>query len=369
MDPNVAIALGPDPAAFELLLRRLLETSNEDRKEAERVFTLCKTQGEALTVRLVGVIQSPSISPDVRTLAAVLLRRVIVKDEESLWPQLNPSAQAKLKTDLLSILQAEPAKPIWKKVCDTISELAVGIVETSGWPELLPFMFQCVTANDDRMKEASLIIFAQIAPYLQDPLLPHLASLHDVFLHSLQSPSLNVRLAALQAVSNFVQALESAADVAKFQDLLPGIIQTLSMALQSGDEATAQEILEELVEVAGVEPTYMRKQLPAVTGAMLEIAESASLEAATRHLAIELLITLAEARQQAPGMMRKVPQLVGRLFAVLMNMLLDVEDVPEWHSGKEEDEDAGEGEDYAMGQECLDRYAQGSSGSWISCLQ
>ena len=234
MDPNVALVLGPDPAPFELLLRRLLETSNEDRKEAERVFNLCKSQPEPLAVRLVAVIQSPSISADIRTLAAVLLRRVTVKEQESLWPQLNPAAQAKLKTDLLSILQSEPSKPIWKKVCDTISDLAVGIVESSGWPELLPFMFQCVTSNDDRMKEASLIIFAQIAPYLQEPLLPHLASLHDVFLHCLQSGSINVRLASLQAASNFVQALESASDVAKFQDLLPGMVQTLSLALQSG---------------------------------------------------------------------------------------------------------------------------------------
>ena len=119
------------------------------------------------------------------------------------------------------------------------------------------------------------------------------------------------------------------------------------------------------MEVAGVEPTYMRKQLPAVVDAMIQIAESAPLEASTRHLAIELLITLAEARQQAPGMMRKVPNFVERVFVVLMSMLLDVEDVPEWHGAREEDEEAGEGEDYTMAQECLDRLAIALGGNTV----
>jgi importin-5 len=98
---------------------------------------------------------------------------------------------------------------------------------------------------------------------------------------------------------------------------------------------------------------------------MLQVAEAAQLEDGTRHLAVEFVITLAEARERAPGMMRRLPQFVGRLFAVLMQMLLDVEDDPAWHSAETEDEDAGEGNNYGVAQECLDRLAIAIGGNAI----
>ena len=49
---------------------------------------------------------------------------------------------------------------------------------------------------------------------------------------------------------------------------------------------------------------------------MLQIAEADGLEESTRHLAIEFVITLVEAREHAPGMMRKLPQFIQRLFSV-----------------------------------------------------
>ncbi|TQD80393.1 hypothetical protein C1H46_034082 [Malus baccata] len=98
---------------------------------------------------------------------------------------------------------------------------------------------------------------------------------------------------------------------------------------------------------------------------MLQIAEADTLEEATRHLAIEFVITLAEARERAPGMMRKLPQFISRLFAILMRMLLDIEDEASWHTAESEDEDAGETGNYSVGQECLDRLAISLGGNTI----
>ncbi|QHN86675.1 importin subunit beta-3-like [Arachis ipaensis] len=98
---------------------------------------------------------------------------------------------------------------------------------------------------------------------------------------------------------------------------------------------------------------------------MLQIAEAESLEEGTRHLAIEFVITLAEARERAPGMMRKLPQFISRMFAILMKMLLDIEDDPAWHSAETGDEDAGETSNYSVGQECLDRLSISLGGNTI----
>ena len=56
-----------------------------------------------------------------------------------------------------------------------------------------------------------------------------------------------------------------------------------------------------------------------------QVAEAEELEDSTRQLAAEFLVTLAEAREKAPGMMRKLPAQVARLFQCLVTFLLDVE--------------------------------------------
>ena len=47
-----------------------------------------------------------------------------------------------------------------------------------------------------------------------------------------------------------------------------------------------------------------------------KIARADQLEDATRQLAAEFLVTLCEAREKAPGMMRKLPNFVPNLFEV-----------------------------------------------------
>ena len=76
-----------------------------------------------------------------------------------------------------------------------------------------------------------------------------------------------------------------------------------------------------------------------------QIARADQLEDATRQLAAEFLVTLCEAREKAPGMMRKLPNFVPSLFETTMLFLLDVEDDPLWHGAdndQHEEEGAGE---------------------------
>ncbi|CAI9264724.1 unnamed protein product [Lactuca saligna] len=118
--------------------------------------------------------------------------------------------------------------------------------------------------------------------------------------------------------------------------MLPTMMMNLSEDLNGGQEATAQEALELLIELAGTEPRFLRRQL-------VEIAEADTLEEGTRHLAIEFMITLAEARERAPA----------------------VEDEPAWHTAENEDEDAGVSSNYSVQQECLDRLVISLGGNTI----
>ncbi|KAH1050748.1 hypothetical protein AAZX31_08G112200 [Glycine max] len=372
MDPEVqqsqvAAILGADPSPFQTLISHLMSSSNEQRSHAETLFNLCKqTDPDNLSLKLAHLLHS-SPHQEARAMSAILLRKQLTRDDSYLWPRLSPQTQSSLKSLLLSSIQSENIKSISKKLCDTISELASGILPDNAWPELLPFMFQCVSSDSPKLQESAFLIFAQLSQYIGDSLTPHIKHLHDIFLQCLTNATVNpdVRIAALNAVINFIQCLSGSADRDRFQDLLPAMMRTLTEALNSGQEATAQEALELLIELAGTEPRFLRRQLVDVVGAMLQIAEAESLEEGTRHLAIEFVITLAEARERAPGMMRKLPQFISRLFTILMKMLLDIEDDPAWHSAETEDEDAGETSNYSVGQECLDRLSISLGGNTI----
>ena len=58
---------------------------------------------------------------------------------------------------------------------------------------------------------------------------------------------------------------------------------------------------------------------------MLQFATAENLEEATRQLAAEFLVVLCEAREKAPGMMRKLPTFSQSIFHIMLNFLLDIE--------------------------------------------
>ncbi|XP_061343320.1 uncharacterized protein LOC133289409 [Gastrolobium bilobum] len=366
---QLALILGPDSTHLESLISNLMSSSNEQRSQAESIFNLCKqTHPDSLILKLAQLLHSAH-NPETRTMSAILLRRHLTRHHDSfLWPNLSLSTRPTLQSLLLSSLHQEPVKSIAKKLCDTVAELASALLadDPAAWPDLLPLLFQWVTSPDPRLQEIALLIFAQLAHYIGETLVPQLSTLHSVFLRCLgSSTASDVRIAALAASIHFVQCLSTPSDRDRFQDLLPLMMQTLTEALNSGHESTAQEALELLVELAGTEPRFLRRQIVDVVGSMLQVAEAESLEEGTRHLAIEFVVTLAEARERAPGMMRKLPQFVRKLFGVLMNLLLDIEDDPKWHGAEAEDEDAGETSNYGFGQECLDRLSISLGGNTI----
>ncbi|KAL2239713.1 UNVERIFIED_CONTAM: Importin-5 [Sesamum indicum] len=363
---QLAAILGQDPAPFETLISHLMSSANEQRSQAEAIFNLLKQNDpNSLALKLAHLLSS-SVHLEARAMATILLRKQLTRDDSFIWPQLTESTRSAVKNILLSAIQNEESKSIIKKLCDTVSELASSLLPDNQWPEILPFMFQCVTSSSPKLQESAFLMFSQLAQFIGETLIPYITDLHTVFLNVLNSsPNPDVKIAALSAVINFIQCLSSSNDRDRFQDLLPAMMRTLTEALNSGQEATAQEALELLIELAGTEPRFLRRQIVDVVGSMLQIAEADSLEEGTRHLAIEFVITLAEARERAPGMMRKLPQFISRLFAILMKMLLDVEDDPAWHSAETKDEDAGETSNYSVGQECLDRLAISLGGNTI----
>ncbi|KAH1033537.1 hypothetical protein J1N35_045711 [Gossypium stocksii] len=235
---QLAIILGSDTVPFETLISHLMSSSNEQHSHAEALFNVCKqSDPDALCLHFANLLQVCA-QPDTRVMAVILLRRLLTRDDSYIWPRLNVSTYSSIKSVLLNQIQVETSQSLSKKLCDTVSELASSILPENGWPELLPFMFQCVSSDSPRFYESTFLIFAQLSQYIG-------------------------------------------------------------------------------------------------------------------------------ANERAPGMMRKLPQFISRLFAILVRLLLDIKDDAAWHTAEVEDEDAGETSNYAVGQECLDRLAISLGGNTI----
>ncbi|GJN23631.1 hypothetical protein PR202_gb11295 [Eleusine coracana subsp. coracana] len=367
MDPQARAkaVLGADPAALTALLADLTSPANEARSRAEQQFhALRGSHPDALALSLAQLLLSPA-HPSA-PIAAVLLRRLIAPSSQSfVYPALSPASQSSLRALLLSAASS-PAlhRSVSKKLSDTVAELASYLLPSNAWPDLLTFLYKSIAspASPPTLLESALNILARLASHLA----AGFPNLHTLLLTALSHPSsADVRVAGLNAAISIIQSLPSAADRDQFQDLLPAMMRALAESLNCGNEGSAQEALEMMIELAGAEPRFLRRQLPDVVASMLQIAEASGLEDGTRHLAVEFVVTLAEARDRAPGMMRKLPRYVGRLFAVLMTMLLDVHDEPAWHAAMLEEEDAGETGSYVFAQECLDRLAIAVGGNTI----
>ena len=355
---DVAAALDrANPSAFQQLLSGLQSADNEHRRRCESLFEACKTHGDSLAESLIGALRT---SQDARTReqSCVLARRAFTSEDGKMWVNLGAETRERVKRELLNALREEPERKISRKTCDLICEVAAGGSERDEpWPELMPFMFSAVSEGGEGLKESALNVFAMLAPLMSEALVGQIPTLHATLNGSLASSDTQVRLAALRATCSFVDALENASDRTKFQDLLPAMMNTLVEALRGQDESSAQEALGLFIELAESDPRFVRNHLTQLVEAMLSIAEHEDLEDGTRTLATEFLVTLTEARDRAPGMMRKVPNFVPRLYNCLVSFLFnDIEDDEDWHTAEnEEDEGSGQGELYDVGQECLDR--------------
>ncbi|GAB2211296.1 hypothetical protein Droror1_Dr00016589 [Drosera rotundifolia] len=362
---QIAAILTPNsPTHFETLITHLMSPDNALRSQSESLYTLIKLNHPDSLFLLLTSTLTATISPELRSMSALLLRKVVM--DEPVLSGIGLETKQTLKRGLLEAMLREESRSIVKKIGDVVVEVAGVELPEGKWGELMPFLYNCVVSGDARLKEAGLVMFGQLAGYIGESMVGELAMMREVLGRCLGSGEGNeVRIAALGAVVNLVECLGSGEERGRFEDLVPGMVGTLTEALNAGMEAMAQEALELLIDLAGTEPRFLRRRIVDVVGAMLQIAEAEHLEEGTRHLAIEFVITLAEAREKAPGMMRKMPQFVHRLFAILMKMLCDIEDKPAWHGAVTEDEDAGETGNYSVGQESLDRLAISLGGTTI----
>lgn len=127
-----------------------------------------------------------------------------------------------------------------------------------------------------------------------DHLVKYKSDLMGIFSKTLGHSSLDINLAALQAVSNFLQIAE-AKDTREFVSLLPQMVAVAMKALAQDDETVLEDTLVEFNEIAEIEPKFFRKHFKEIFQQFhAMVAKNDYTNNRIRHQPIEFFVTIVE---------------------------------------------------------------------------
>ena len=176
-----------------------------------------------------------------------------------------------------------------------------------------------------------------------DHLVKFKTDLAGIFEKSLGNPTLDIKLAALQATANYLSIAERK-DTKEFIPLLPLMIQVVDCALQEDDETIIEDALVEFNELAEVEPAFFKPNFKDVYTKMKPIVSKNDFANNTiRHQPLEFFCTIVE---RQPSIVKKDEALLKDLLELIFQLMIDIgSDIDEsWLRPKEGYVDGGDDE-------------------------
>ncbi|KAH9706940.1 Importin N-terminal domain-containing protein [Citrus sinensis] len=275
--------------SLELLLIQFLMPDNDARRQAEdQIKRLAKDP--QVVPALVQHLRTAK-TPNVRQLAAVLLRKKITGH----WAKLSPQLKQLVKQSLIESITLEHSAPVRRASANVVSIIAKYAVPAGEWPDLLPFLFQFSQSEQEEHREVALILFSSLTETIGQTFRPHFADMQALLLKCLQDETSNrVRIAALKAIGSFLEFTNDGAEVVKFREFIPSILNVSRQCLASGEEDVAViafEIFDELIESPA---PLLGDSVKSIVHFSLEVSSSHNLEPNTRHQAIQIISWLAK---------------------------------------------------------------------------
>ncbi|XP_039127166.1 probable importin subunit beta-4 [Dioscorea cayenensis subsp. rotundata] len=301
--------------SLELLLIQFLMPDNDARRQAEdQIRRLAKDP--QVVPALVHHLRTAK-TPNVRQLAAVLLRKKITGH----WAKLPTHVKNSVKAALIESITIEHSPPVRRASANVVSIIAKYAVPAGEWPDLLPFLFQCGQSSQEDHREVALILFSSLTETIGSVFQSHLTNLQPLLLKCLRDESsTRVRVAALKAVGSFIEFINEGNDVVKlFRDFIPSILSVSRQCLANGEEDVASiafEIFDELIESPA---PLLGDSVKSIVQFSLEVCSSQSLELNIRHQAIQIISWLANYK----AMFLKKHKLVTPILQVMCPLLTE----------------------------------------------
>ncbi|GFR52023.1 hypothetical protein Agub_g14447 [Astrephomene gubernaculifera] len=357
--------------SFSGLIGQTLSADNATRRNAEDLYAQLKRQRPDACATILLQLMRTTGDARVRATCAVFLRKFFKPGhKEAGWDQLNGSTKALAKRELLAALDAEVDRTTAKQIADAIVELGQQILAgkkaQSVWSELLTSLQQWLQGGSSAVaREAALQVAAGLALHLRS-FSGQLAPVVTGCLGPQNDPA--VQLAALQAVTSYLEVLRKPVELRPYQAALAGGLTALQGMLAAGHMDAAEKTLVALIRTAECEPGMWQPHVRTAVPGMLALAGPApgssapALPEGLRKLAAEFVMTLTDIKPQMMQGELGAGPLAAQLVACFARFLVSgVEDDESWGSdpmaSPDMPEDETMGDLHQHGLECATRAA------------
>lgn len=308
-----------------------------------------------------------------RGLACIMLRRALladyaqsdeqsveaatsVRDIQRIWGFLSTDTRTIIKTELFNALQQEEQHAVRIKLNDTIADLGAIIWKQGEWPDLLENLNKFTSSTLSPHRESALTIFGQLVLMGYKAMEPYHADIRNLIELGLNdSTNVRVRMSAMKAASSFIAHGLKGPIRRSFQALIPNTFALLQDCLNHNlNEGVS--VLELMCEWADHDAKFFDQHIGVIVNGCLGLAGNNQGKEDVRQTALELLITLSE---KQPAMLREVPNFVNNMFAVMIGMLLEVEDMnmAEWNE-EDDSEERTEWSNVDVAEHAIDRFCK-----------
>eukprot|EP00510_Aplanochytrium_minuta_P000009 CAMPEP_0184027574 /NCGR_PEP_ID=MMETSP0954-20121128/14284_1 /TAXON_ID=627963 /ORGANISM="Aplanochytrium sp, Strain PBS07" /LENGTH=490 /DNA_ID=CAMNT_0026312169 /DNA_START=105 /DNA_END=1573 /DNA_ORIENTATION=- len=364
---------------FDGLVAALMSTDNGVRKQAEKEYEdLKQTSPDSISLHLLELLNSTEANLNVRSLAAILLRGALTKNNGELFCRLNSATRQTLQTELLASLLNEGHVQIRRKTCDAVGELGRKLVDSkkNEWPQLVQYVLANVTSDNPNHRESAFSIFEKISTHFAANASNNYQRLNQIFSASFcVSPGDNnvgVHVSAIKAWAALLQSIGNANDRTLFTSLLSEVLRCLQASLEISATPEAIEILKVLIEICEDHAKIFQPLLGSFINLMSKVIENGNIDASVRQLSLELVVTVAETK---PSMCRKLSDnsFVTTIVPAIFVMMLGLEEFAseqELHAWANSDDDDDDGDsdsllNFCHGASGLDRLACSIGGDTV----
>lgn len=340
---------------FNVVLSALMSTDNTTRKNAETHFnSLLQTNAPSTLETLVVLFTTPNADLVLRSFSGILIRRGV----ENYSDNVSPEQINSFRDRWLSMWATETNHLLFLRLSHIMAQSAL----KSPWNDLVPRIVQSTNNSNQKSLIAVLNLIEILSEYCPEDIQANLSVLVPFMGQFITSQDTAVQIACAKATGACIISLDDEAARNTFKPAVLPIVNVLSVALNSGDEADATKIMSYLVTVAQEQPNFFKGTLDAIVGAMLSVANAQGLEFSTRSMALELLVTITET---APALARRCNGLIQGLIPLAMSLMLEIdEEEAEWAAGPYTEEPSDE--NCSVGDEAIERVATGLGGKSIS---
>lgn len=169
----------------------------------------------------------------------------------------------------------------------------------------------------------ALQIFNGLFSYILDHLVKYKSELSGIFQQTLGNPSLEIKLASLQATSNFLQMADRK-DTKAFLPLLPMMVNVITDALKSDDETVLEDALVEFNELAEMEPSFFKPNFKDIYNHLKPIiAYTDFANRSIRHQPLEFVVTIIERK---PSICKQDIPLLKDILEQIFKLMIDIDE-------------------------------------------